>query len=389
MNIGMAEAQNVFNVLTEADVATIVEEGQNYLNGEDYASAVDHFAKALEEIVPKYGEVHDVLGKVYFCYGQALLGFARDEADVVVENMVPKEQNGADLDNIKEGEDEEEDEEEEDEAEGEENEKKDEKDEKEVSDKSTENKDEKENNKQSEDKEDLEGEDGENNVDNLQLAWEVLELARKIFLAEGDSGKDMLVETLYYLGDVSIENENFEAAIEDLKECLKLHEEIKGKTRRLADIHFKIALAYSMGNQFDEAISNLNAAATLLKDRIKTLTAEKEKTEENETEISEINELLPEIENKITDVLAYKEEQHKSVLELLKDSAAKGAGESSSSNGNAVEKAASPVKSPAKSANTVVNDISHLVRRNKRPSDDDDADATPPKKPHPPRKPTP
>lgn len=57
-------------VITETDIAKIVESGKQLVDHEDYYTAVDHFAKALEELVPRYGDVNHDLGHVYFYYGQ-------------------------------------------------------------------------------------------------------------------------------------------------------------------------------------------------------------------------------------------------------------------------------------------------------------------------------
>ena len=84
-------------------------------------------------------------------------------------------------------------------------------------------------------KEDIEPED-EEEPSNLQLAWEMFELAKEIFLKHAASleGLDpvrlrlekLLDETYLSLGEVSIENENYEQAIDDFKTCLKRRQEL-------------------------------------------------------------------------------------------------------------------------------------------------------------------
>lgn len=54
--------------------------------------------------------------------------------------------------------------------------------------------------------------------ENLQYAWEALEMAKRIFQRLGDSHFDYLAETYYALGDISMENQNNMAAIEDYSE---------------------------------------------------------------------------------------------------------------------------------------------------------------------------
>ena len=78
----------------------------------------------------------------------------------------------------------------------------------------------------------LEAED-EDDPSNLQLSWEMLELAKMVLLdqLEGEASKSLseenktilekrLFETFLILGEVSLENENYPQAVEDLTMCL-------------------------------------------------------------------------------------------------------------------------------------------------------------------------
>ena len=78
----------------------------------------------------------------------------------------------------------------------------------------------------------LEAED-EGDPSNLQLSWEMLELAKMVLLdqLEGEASKSLseenktmiekrLFETFLTLGEVSLENENYPQAVEDLTLCL-------------------------------------------------------------------------------------------------------------------------------------------------------------------------
>merc|ERR1719268_286061 len=67
---------------------------------------------------------------------------------------------------------------------------------------------------------------------NLQLAWEMLELAKNILVKQADSVKQeekerkaaidaRICDTFQTLGELSIENENYPQAIEDLGTCLQ------------------------------------------------------------------------------------------------------------------------------------------------------------------------
>lgn len=169
----------------------------------------------------------------------------------------------------------------------------------------------------------------------------------------------MLVETLYQLGMVSIENENFQAAIDDLILCETKHNQEKN-IRRHAEIQFKLALAYSMDQKIDEAIEYLNKAADTLTLKIKQLKAEKT-DEAIEKEIKELEGIITEINIKRTDVEAYKEEAHKSVLELLKSVTSAMSQEQGTSDAKSPNKLTPKKKEEGDKPAAPVNDISHLV----------------------------
>ena len=66
---------------------------------------------------------------------------------------------------------------------------------------------------------------------NLQLAWEMLELAKVVFTKQLEAGasnksklEERIISTMLALGEVSIENENYKQAVEDIQECLKKQE---------------------------------------------------------------------------------------------------------------------------------------------------------------------
>ena len=70
--------------------------------------------------------------------------------------------------------------------------------------------------------------DEEEEPSNLQLAWEMLELAKLVYSKQLEAGaenkahlEERLVSTMLALGEVSIENENYKQAVEDIMECLK------------------------------------------------------------------------------------------------------------------------------------------------------------------------
>ena len=74
---------------------------------------------------------------------------------------------------------------------------------------------------------------------NLQLAWEMLELAKVVYTKQHTEAKEedklamleKLCCTMCALGEVSIESENYKQAVEDFQECLKKQSEFPKDSR--------------------------------------------------------------------------------------------------------------------------------------------------------------
>lgn len=149
--------------------------------------------------------------------------------------------------------------------------------------------------------------DEEEPASDLQVAWEVLELAKIIFTKRGAAARSDLAETLIALGEVSLESESFESAVNDIREGLEIQKILYDDTdRALAETHYKLGMALSMNNKMDEAIENFNRSIQLLKNRIDKLN-EGEK-DIDKKEVDEMMQLIPEIEEKIVDMRNYNEE---------------------------------------------------------------------------------
>jgi len=154
--------------------------------------------------------------------------------------------------------------------------------------------------------------------DNLQLAWEMLELSKMIFskmIESGSKGKDFYEERLYStllaLGEVSIEAENHKQAIEDFKLCLKM-QEISGlgvpkDARIAAETHYQLALAHGYQGGFQESIDSLRSAIYILTERVKALWRKESSSSprgkaEITKEIAELEILIQEIQDKSYDI---------------------------------------------------------------------------------------
>jgi len=185
--------------------------------------------------------------------------------------------------------------------------------------------------KEGEDKDAQEAED-EEDPSNLQLAWEMLELAKVVYTktAEASKGADVekkLCETYMVLGEVSLENENYAQAVEDLSLCLKRRtESLPADSRCIAETHYQLGIAQGFDMKYDEAVVSLEAAIKVLETRIENLKAEKESPDDSkkddsehtrEKEISELEALVPEIKEKITDTNEMKTENIRKMKEAV------------------------------------------------------------------------
>lgn len=228
----------------------------------------------------------------------------------------------------------------------------------------------------------------EDDVPNLQLAWEMLELAKIIFLRQEDKEMKLkAAETFLKLGEVGLETEQYAQSIEDFTECLKIQKEyLECDDRLLAETYYQLGLAYSFNAQFDESIDNYRHATK----GIETKIAKLEKIiEENESgkgkepakkddpianahqEIKDLKEILPDIIAKIEDAEEEKKNNDK-VKQIVKENLATvptesgtttvGFGESSSTSEDKGEK-------------KEVTNIMHLVRKKRKPEDEQDVTA--------------
>lgn len=200
--------------------------------------------------------------------------------------------------------------------------------------------------------------DDEDDVANLQVAWEVLELAVGIFSRQPDRRKE-LAESYIELAGISFENSNFEAAIKDFKQALVVLQELEEKdNREFAEISYKIGLAYTMLNMFDDARISLLKACGYLDEVIAAEERKEPRTEEVEGAIVDLKETKAEIENKITEVDDYKQQSMEEVKrELAKLVGPESFGEPAPASGEGASSSSKPAA-----------DISHLIKR-KRPDE--------------------
>lgn len=360
----------------EAEV--LLAQGKRHLFIKDYPNAVGTLGDACAKLDEMYGYLADECADAYFCYGRALLELAREDSNVL--GTEPEKEDSEDG-------------EEEDGDEGEEEKDKLDKDEATAGKVEKDGAASKENDEnESKDKESPadetidttkegnEDDEDKDNVDNLQLAWEVFELAKKIF--ERQNAKAKLADTYLYLGEVQLESENYNGAIDDMKRCIEVQKEILPPDHReIAETFFQLGVAYSLSNEFDLAIINYKTSCEILENRIRNLEkngSPKEETEKNpsysaEKEVSEIKALLPEIKAKVADMEDFKQETIKRVMASfsVQPQSSDGAGPSSSSG-----QSAAPTPSTNGSPSKPANNISHLVRKKRKPEEEATTDGS-------------
>ncbi|XP_043098605.1 nuclear autoantigenic sperm protein isoform X3 [Puntigrus tetrazona] len=336
--------------------------GNRHLVMGDVVSAVSVFQEACAMLAEKYGDTADECGEAFFLCGKALLELARMENTVLGNALegVPEEsseegekQNDSKIesaDNL-DDDDEDDDEEEDDDDENTEGETKD---------------------KESE----------EDEVGNLQLAWEMLEVAKVIYKRK-DSKEDQLMAAQIYLklGEVGAESGNYSQALEDFNECLTLQlKHLPSHSRLLAETHYQLGTTYSYTAQYSQAIEHFSNSIKVIESRLAMLQEVIDKAEgaeaakEEKNELDELKQLLPEIAEKIEDA---KESQRTAgaASEAIHQTLA-GASTSSAfpaENGGPSSSTASQISvrpADAASSSKSASDISHLVRKKRKPDEE-------------------
>jgi HAT1-interacting factor 1 len=171
-----------------------------------------------------------------------------------------------------------------------------------------------ENEAEVEEAEEEEEEKEESAEDDMQLAWEILDLARVIYSdmdASLPETQKKLGEIHYYLGDISLEIENWDQAVSDFEKSIGFKTAVlEENSRELSEVYYKLALAYEYANKLEESHAQLVKSIDVLKRKIESLntsiTVEGKGKEpqtsdaaEVEQEIKELETILPDIESKV------------------------------------------------------------------------------------------
>lgn len=369
---------------SKEEAFTHLAQGKRHLLVKDYNEAVSSFASACQLLSQLYGETANECGEAYFNYGIALLELARTENGVLGIEGEGEESQDSDREDSPGDEKEENTAENDTNCAGNDTSNQIESDDKQKSSAETETKKEDEvsgtQGNESEVDKSVTDED-EDDVSNLRLAWEMLELAKVIFKRQAEGNKQMnlkLAEVHLKLGEVGLESETYTQAIEDMKTCLEIQtQNLEKHDRSIAGTHYQLGMAYSLVNDFDEAIGQLTLAHQILEKRVEYLQEKGKHASTNaesvedpfytiEGEITEINALLPDIKEKINDLKDFKKETKSALMagldvdRVTKGSSDGGQGTSGGSFGSCSG------SSQTECDSTPVSDISHLVRKKRK-----------------------
>merc|ERR1712080_536050 len=92
-----------------------------------------------------------------------------------------------------------------------------------------------------------------------------------------NSIENRISDTFQTLGELSIENENYGQAIEDLETSLKRRQEMMPEDARcIAETHYQLGVAKGFNMQFDDAVVSLEASINVLKIRVDRLKSQSE-----------------------------------------------------------------------------------------------------------------
>ncbi|KAM9832290.1 nuclear autoantigenic sperm protein [Neosynchiropus ocellatus] len=240
---------------------------------------------------------------------------------------------------------------------------------------------------ESEEEEGESGDKEEDEVGNLQLAWEMLELAKVIYKRKENKDDQLMAAQAYLiLGQVSIESDNYAQALEDFQECLTLQQKhLPPHSRLLAETHYHVASTLCYIDQYSQAIEHFNSSVKVIEERLAMLqeaitSAAAGASEDDVKEMEELKQLLPDIKEKIEDA---KESQRTSLAASQAIKQTLGGASTSSSfseNGGPSSVFTTASQIPVKSAggSSQVSNISHLVRKKRKPEEESpvkDADA--------------
>ncbi|KAI9202115.1 uncharacterized protein BJ171DRAFT_515736 [Polychytrium aggregatum] len=347
-----ASGDRAAGALADNDVELLIQQGTEAFAKHEYEKAVDLFGEAVTALAEQYGEGAPEGADALFLYGQALLSNALSKTNVL-NAASSSEVRDAELELPQKSsshfvfEDEGYEDDSEDPAE------------------------------QAEGQENPEEEDEGEEEDDMQLAWDILELARISYerMEDPEKCKPKLAAVHMALGDISLESERWREAVEDYLLSVKLKESyLSDDNRQLAEVHYKLALALEYSERPQDALGHVEKTIHVLEKRVALLESISSGGSENakgkgkmsseqleaEKELQEIRGLYPEMKAKLDDLrllVSGKPSINKEIQTALKQ---------------AVQSIGGPIAAEPLSASRpagIVHDISSLVKK-KETADD-------------------
>ncbi|KAG7526660.1 histone-binding protein N1/N2-like [Solea senegalensis] len=226
-------------------------------------------------------------------------------------------------------------------------------------------------------------EEEEDEVGNLQLSWEMLEVAKVIYKRKETKDDQLMAAQAHLkLGEVSAESGNYTQALEDFQECLNLQvKHLDSDSRLLAETHYQLGLTYSLSLQYSQAIKELNSSISVIKSRLDNLHELLDKVKGPEDlpaerkEMEELKALLPEIQEKVEDAtegLKLTSAASETVQGVLGEgSTSSSFTETTAQNGDtsSSSKIYGTSTNGHAASTAPVSDISHLVRKKRKPEE--------------------
>ncbi|XP_077579660.1 nuclear autoantigenic sperm protein-like [Stigmatopora nigra] len=220
-----------------------------------------------------------------------------------------------------------------------------------------------------------EEEEGNEEVGNLQLAWEMLEVAKVIYKRK-ESKEDQLMaaQTHLRLGEVSVESGNYTQALEDFQECLSLQlQHLESDSRLVAETHYQLGVTFGLNLQFGEAIQAFNCSASVIKSRLEKLQGSMEKKvdmlSKERKEADELESLLPDIQEKVVDATDGLKTIATETLKAALDDAFPSTVSAGSNTDTSAINRDQVTSTNGSAAVSPVSNISHLVRKKRKPEE--------------------
>ena len=110
-----------------------------------------------------------------------------------------------------------------------------------------------------------------------------------------------ICEAYLLLGEVSLENKNYQQAVDDLTICLsKRQANHPSDSRSIAETHYQLGIAQAYNDKYEEAESSMKSAMYVLQTRVVNL-QKIESSDNLKKEIIELQDLVKEIKENIVD----------------------------------------------------------------------------------------